>query len=81
MASASVKYSNLKTVITKQDVNIFASSWETHTTTSEVHDCVDNILQGHNKDTVPKQNMNIYIPLSMLVFQCQQNIWGMLLTN
>jgi len=52
VVGASAKYSNLKTVITKRDVNIFASRWDPHTTTAEVRDCVDNILQGNYKDTV-----------------------------
>jgi len=62
-------------VITKRDVNIFVSRWDPHTTTSEVHDCIDNILQVTDSASFLRKHLiqacsTIISALSQLLFKC-----------
>ena len=48
----SAKYSQVKTVLTKRQVDVFVSRWLPHTTVSEVSACVDDILEGQYTDVI-----------------------------
>lgn len=46
----STKFTSVKSVITKRQVDVFVSRWSPHTTTSEVTACVEDILEGEHMD-------------------------------
>ena len=50
MIGKSTKFTSVKYVITKRQVDVFFSRWSPHTTTSEVTACVEDILEGEHMD-------------------------------
>jgi len=60
MIGKSTKFTSVKYVITKRQVDVFVSRWSPHTTTSEVTACVEDILEGEHMDGMECVQEHLY---------------------